>query len=185
MPTICQPVANPRTGGRVAFAAQSVLAFDAPADGALRPLHCDGTTRCALHARQSDRFSADARLRFEYSCGSRPVCALCLLPGTFALERDHAARLVISHTVSVARGGSNSVLNVHGSHVACNAAAGDRDLSSVIPAVTRDLPTLKASAAWARTPHRTFIPKSLPTREDMAQARDARDLPDGTTGLGF
>lgn len=181
----CLPVVTARTGGRVAFASMTMLADDAPADGARRPLHCDGVTRCSEHARQSARPSSDARLRLEYSAGSRPVCAMCLLPGSYALDRSDPARLVIAHTVSVAFGGSSSVVNLHAAHNACNAAAGDRDLTAFVPPVTRDLPTLAAAKAWARTPHRTHIPVALPTVQDMSDARDSRTIADGTTGLGF
>lgn len=174
-----------RTPGRVAFADLSLYASDWPGvAGAVRPTYCDGETMCAEHARQSARLNEDARLRFIYAQGSRPVCALCLLPGSFAFDASDVARLVISHTVSVRHYGASNARSLHASHTGCNAAAGDRDLSAYVAPVVTPWPSLKAAQAWARTPHRAWLSDSL-TAEDYAMARASRILPDGTVGLPF
>lgn len=184
--TTCTPVITTRTGGRVAFDAQSLYASDwTRVEGDTRPSFCNGAQRCTDCARQSSRGNADQRLRLEYAQGSRPVCALCLLPGSFALGMTDDARLVVSHTIAVARYGSASSKNLHASHVVCNGDAGTTDLRAYVPVVVRDLPPLKAAQAWARTPHRLHVPAHLPTAADMREARAARILADGTIGLPF
>lgn len=186
MTITCQTVTTTRTGGRVSFDAQSLYASDwTGVEGAVRPSTCNGVQRCTEHARQSSRGNADQRLRLEYAQGSRPVCALCLLPGSFALGMTDDARLVVSHTIAVALYGSASSKNLHASHVVCNGDAGARDLRPYVPVVVRDLPPLKAAQAWARTPHRLHVPAHLPTADDMRAARASRILPDGTVGLPF
>lgn len=170
---------------RKSFGSLTHFAVDYPStDGARRPLTCTDDAKCSAHARQADRLSAPNRERFIYAQGARPICAVCLLPGSFALGEHDDARLLISHTVPVALFGSHSPLNLHASHVACNAAAGDRDLRGIVAPVTKAWPSLKATQAFARTPHRRHL-GTYGTADDFARARDERILPDGTVGVGF
>lgn len=174
---------------RVAVRNFSHFSPSLPYEGAVRPGHnvvacsVSDSTRCCGCARDRSKPNTEARLRFRYSEGARPTCALCLLPGAFTIGKDEPAYLEIGHVVGLSLFGSYSPLNVRAMHKTCNADAehaGYPDLRPFVTLNTLGWPPLTRARAFASTPHARFVPSNLPTVEQMRAARADRVLADGT-----
>ena len=171
-------------GERLLLAA-GIDPHNAPTDSLpVRPSHgpqCgsgDDADRCArCHRQNAGGLKTAERMRWVYSLPrSRAgiLCALCGLPGALNLPRDHEARIEYGHTVSIRNYGATNAKNGHATHRHCNATAGDRDLRPYVPTVTAPWPRETAARAYDGTPWHLYVPDTLPTTDEMDQARAER-----------